>query len=331
MSRSRNWMGVIYNPLDATKHHNFGGLTSWEEVIQTKLVETEIIPNKLKFFVKGTETCPTTLTQHFQCFFIFKNDMSINSLRKNFEEWLSFPCTISFVKADKNVKECIKYCTKDGIDLLQLGEQPAGKGSRTDLSEVVDIIQSGGNLTDITTSCPEQFIHYSTGIQKLMMYYVRPRNFKTEVYWIYGPTGTGKSRWAINQMDPNSSYFKSGSTKWWDGYCNQKDVLIDDFRPTKDLPFDFILRLFDRYPLLVESKGGSTHFTSQRIFVTTPHSVEETFSHCDWLKIEDFNQINRRIFKLMNIQSTTDIQLTLQAPTYVLESNIQVATTTATA
>jgi len=54
---------------------------------------------------------------------------------------------------------------------------------------------------------------------------------------------------------------------WWDGYEGQHTVIIDEFYSW--LRYDFFLRLTDRYPLQVETKGGVVQFVSHRIVFTS--------------------------------------------------------------
>ena len=90
---------------------------------------------------------------------------------------------------------------------------------------------------------------------------VQGRNFETEVYVYQGPTGTGKSREAMEKF-PNA-YWKQRSN-WWDGYCAHEEVIIDEFYGW--LPFDLCLRICDRYPLLVETKGGNVQFVAKKSY-----------------------------------------------------------------
>jgi len=186
----------------------------------------------------------------------------------------------------------ITYCSKDG-DFFEGGERPKGRGKRTDLDDVCALIAKGGSMMEVVEEFPAQFVKFNNGLQKLIQMKTPKRFFKTEVWWLWGPTGSGKSRYAW-QQDP-SSYMKACNHKWWDGYTGQDVVIMDDFRPSKDLPFNFILNLFDRYPLSVEVKGGMTEFVSKIIYVTTPLSPEDTCNHLDWLGAEQKNQLLRRI------------------------------------
>lgn len=82
-----------------------------------------------------------------------------------------------------------------------------------------------------------------------------------------------------------------GGNKWWDGYSNQYVVIIDDYRC--DLcPFSYLLKLLDRYPFMVEVKGGTVQFVSFYIIITAPIGPREM-----WVtrSNEDLNQLIRRI------------------------------------
>ena len=172
-------------------------------------------------------------------------------------------------------------------------DRPKGQGKRTDLDEVCALINEGGTMVDLVSKFPAQVVKFRHGLEYLLQVKTPRRFFKTTVWWLWGPTGSGKSRYAWEQGP--SSYMKACNHKWWDGYIGQEIVIMDDFRPSKDLPFSFILNLFDRYPLSVEVKGGMAEFVSRTIFVTTPNSPEDTCEHLDWLGVEQKNQLLRRI------------------------------------
>ena len=110
---------------------------------------------------------------------------------------------------------------------------------------------------------------------------------------IEAPTGSGKSRAAWEEHP--DAYSKDPNTKWWDGYNSQDTVILDDYRPSKELPFNQLLRMMDRYPLTVEIKGGSVNFCPRLIVVTTSKNIRETFANLDWLDNENLCQMERRV------------------------------------
>lgn len=84
------------------------------------------------------------------------------------------------------------------------------------------------------------------------------------VYW--GATGTGKTHrsWVESGL---LAYPKDPNTKWWTGYTGQKHVIIDEFRGAINI--SHILRWLDRYPVYVETKGGSVPLQAERFWITS--------------------------------------------------------------
>lgn len=121
----------------------------------------------------------------------------------------------------------------------------------------------------------ELWVKYYRAFEKYVTMKTAPRNHEVEVHVLFGPTGTGKSKWAMDTYP--DAYWKQRS-KWWDGYFKHETVIIDEYYGW--LPFDLLLRLCDRYPLLVESKGGQLQFVARTIVLTTNKSPDEWYRDC---------------------------------------------------
>ena len=130
-----------------------------------------------------------------------------------------------------------------------------------------------------------------------LKYFETKRNWKPEVIWCYGPTGSGKSKYAHETAEDAFVALETG--QWWEGYDQHEDVIIDDMR--KDfVKFHTLLKLLDRYPFVIECKGGSRQFLAKRIFITTPLHPLELYD-----TREDVKQLTRRIDKCLKF---TDIE-----------------------
>lgn len=273
MSRSRRWC-FTYNNYTAVD----------ENVIQSHA-------EFFKFIIYGREVAPETGTPHLQGYFILKSAYTGRGIKSALED-LGWSRSVHLEQARGSFKDNLDYCSKSDANPFEAGERPS-QGSRTDLHQVAERIAAGDSIGDIAEAYPVEFIKFERGIRSLKCMQCSNRDFKTRVIWCWGHTGTGKTRWC-NETYPNA-YWKDGNTKWWDGYCGQSEVIIDDFRPSKEMPFNFLLRLFDRYALQVEVKGGYVVFSSRVICVTSPYNPEQLFSRMSWLEEEDLAQIIRRI------------------------------------
>lgn len=122
--------------------------------------------------------------------------------------------------------------------------------------------------------------------EKFKYYCMEDRMEPPIIYWRWGPSGVGKTRWAFDTFGYGNVYMKDGS-KWWDGYDQQKCILIDDFEGASD--FRQFLRVLDRYPYQSENKGGYIKLNSPYIVITSE------FPPAHFWKNNELYQVVRRI------------------------------------
>jgi len=101
------------------------------------------------------------------------------------------------------------------------------------------------------------------------------RTWKTNVIVVQGPTGSGKSKWAL-ELYPGAFWKDQG--KWWDKYEGQEVVVIDEFYGW--IPYGVMLRLCDRYPMQVEIKGGATSFVAKTIVIISNKRPDLWYPNC---------------------------------------------------
>lgn len=230
-------------------------------------------------------------TKHLQGVICFENARAFSSVARSIRGW-----HIEIMRG--TIDQAIAYCTKeetrdpDSGEPEAFGTRPrnAGRsGGRSDIDAVAEQIAEGGSVEEISSLFGGEFIKYHRGIERLIGLRMPARDFKTEIRWYFGATGTGKTRAACSEaVNP---YWKNPAHRWWDGYEGQSDVVIDDIR-CDFAKFSEWLRLFDRYPVQVEVKGGTRNFISKRIFITAPVRPEEMWQS---RTAEDLNQLMRRI------------------------------------
>lgn len=242
----------------------------------------QYIENNCKYGLLCKEEAPTTGTKHLHFYLHFKSEKAFNVMKKKFPK-------ANVQKANGTAQDNYNYISKTDKDFFEFGEKPQ-QGKRNDINRIITSVQSGENM--------RQIIPQSTSLQSIkiaevcMKYYETKRNFKTAVFWFWGKTGTGKTRYAY-ELFPEA-YEKRSDSKWWDGYDAHQDVIIDDFR-SSHIGFVELLKLLDRYPCKVEIKGGFRQLLAKNIVITAPEPPEEMYKTLKHDCGEDIQQLLRRI------------------------------------
>lgn len=213
----------------------------------------------------------------------------------------------SFRNSNGTREQNITYCSKEEGRIEEpviydpTGTQ-GGQGARNDVWALKRLVDEGCTDLEIWDECPKEYLRFYRGIERIKRLKTPPRDWKTEVHLYIGPPGTGKSRKAM-QENPGA-YWKSRDL-WWDDYAGHEVVIIDDFYGW--LPFDFLLRLLDRYPLPIQNKGGFVQFTAKKIIITSNTDPFEWYGKDGNFK-GDMQALYRRFDKIFQWPAQTAIE-----------------------
>lgn len=215
--------------------------------------------NKIKYAVIGQE-CGENQTPHLQVYLILKDAVKKSSILGLIPCWAH-----RALPGNTAMQKGIQYCKKEG-NFEEVGTMPQ-QGKRTDLATCAEMICAGASLGEIAAEYPTQVVRYHQGLQALRRITVGPSPAwrQLEVTVLYGPTGTGKTRRAL---ESDSVYMWDSTDGWWDGYVDQRRLVIDEM-PREGLDFKQLLRILDGHPLMLKVKGGFAHAHYTEVVLTS--------------------------------------------------------------
>lgn len=189
-----------------------------------------------------------------------------------------------------------EYCSKGG-DFREGGTIPqvAKSQSRDELARSFRSAYGRGNagLVEFADSNPGSWYYSGYNLLRNTQLLVQPiHRPDITVRWVWGPPGTGKSRFAHDEYP--EAYIKEPRTKWWNGYLHEKEVIIDDFGP-QGIDINHLLRWFDRYKCLVESKGGMLALHADKYIVTSNFHPSDCWKDKDGCDHPQMDALYRRI------------------------------------
>lgn len=200
-------------------------------------------------------------TPHLQGYVEWGRSVRFTTLKKLNER-------IHWEKRMGTAKQASDYCKKDK-DFVEVGEM-SNQGERSDLNEVKESILQGTKVDDIVLSNPNLYHQYGRTLNKIEDLAMRKkyRTTMTQGIWYHGPTGVGKSHKAFEGFTPETHYVLPNDNGWWDGYTQQKYVIINDFRG--HIPYNELLQMVDKFPFSVKRRNREPMpFTSEYVIITS--------------------------------------------------------------
>jgi len=265
MSRHRSWCFTVNN---FTKADQFA---------------IEMLFLRCKFAVVGEEVGEKG-TPHLQGYVSLSSPLSLQLMKKYLPR---AHLTVAMGSDDDN----LKYCTKEGHNIKQVGEPSVGQGSRTDIKELAQKIKDREiTIEDCMFDYPELYVRYSRSLEKMFDAVMVPRDSPPEVHWRWGLAGVGKTVYCIEK---HPCHFIKDGTPWWDKYTQQEAIIFDDF--DNNIPFRTLLRILDRYVYQGQVKGSYVQVNSPYIYITCEFPPEHFWQG------NELAQVLRRITSVQEI------------------------------
>ena len=259
--RSRNW---VFTSFDTSPDYR-------------KNID-ELLDGAATFTIYQLEQCPDSGREHLQGYVELRESRTGSWLRNRLGR------STHIERRRGTSEQAINYCSKDTSRLegpFRHGT-PRLQGARTDLQQLHNLAADGAAETTLWERHFAVMLKYHRGVSRFRLLSTSPRNAKTQCYVFYGAPGSGKSRYA-HQL-ATSAFQKDPTTKWWDGYDQHPNVIVDDYAGAWG--YEYIKNLCDGYPLCVETKGGTTQFTATTIIFTSNLHPREWYPNHPYAELE---------------------------------------------
>lgn len=219
--------------------------------------------------------------RHWQFLVHFPTKISLRQLksvlpgRGHYELTRSDAARVYVTKADTRV---------DGTE-FELGQLPFRRNVAKDW-EAIWMAAKSGRFDDIPADIRVNSYRNLRAISTDFLVAL-PIEKLVKVYW--GVTGSGKSRAAWGEAGFDA-FPKDPRSKFWCGYQGQKNVVIDEFRGGIDI--GHLLRWLDRYPVIVEVKGGAQAFRAENVWITSNLNPNDWYPELD---VDTLAALRRRL------------------------------------
>lgn len=286
-TRSRKYLLTINNP----QQHG----------ITTQGIKKSVEKYAVNYYCYCAETGGNG-TYHYHIFIYYKNAIAFLTMKQNFP-------TANIVTAVGNSAQNRNYILKNlpehnkqadgsyeykdssakihkGINhsdtFYEFGECPdEHQGRRSDLEYMYSLVKEGYTNAEILEMCAETAIKHIDKLNKLRHAYLvdkfkGQRRLDLKVHYVFGKTGTGKSRDILDEHGDENCYRITDYNHPFDSYQCEPVIVFEEFRSSLRLQ-DMLLYL-DIYPVILPARFSPRVGCFTTVYVVSNWDFESQFS-----------------------------------------------------
>lgn len=224
------------------------------------LVVAEKSTNLLSYLIIAKELAPSTGTPHLQGYLELPKKIIGRSLMKKLPKGTALIC------ASGTWQDNLKYCSKTDGSPFVIGD-PKCQGRRSDLDGIRLMIEDGADEKEIAQAGFGNWCRYNNSFERYRrLIKEERRNWMPEIWIHWGNTRLGKSKKVYDDNELKDIWPWNGNSKFYSGYDLHSVVLFDDFYGSISL--EWMLKLCDRYPLIVNLKNAHCNWQPKKIYFT---------------------------------------------------------------
>lgn len=213
------------------------------------------------------------------------------------------------------------------------GEMPIERqGARNDLADLYDMIKDGMSNYDILESSP-QYIMQIEKIDRVRQTIIEEhykdvwRNL--DVCYIWGNTGSGKTRYVMEQYGYSNVYRVTDYAHPFDNYKGQDVLLFDEFRSS--LTMQEMLVYLDGYPVELRARYFNRQACYTKVYIVSNIDIRDQYINIQRDEPLTWDAFLRRISQIMiysdngvssmSLDSYFDSFLSVKHTPFIMEDN----------
>ena len=310
-AQSRKWTLVINNPQECSLTH---------EAIADILMRFS--PD---YFCMADEVA-TTGTFHTHVFLYCDSPVRFNTIKGRFP-------TAHIEKAYGSALQNREYVMKSGKwaeneksetivedSFYEYGNIPAEKEEKNPgMFRLIRNIREGMSITEIIEDDPKMAFKIrdiDVIRQTLLSERYSTENRNIEVIYLFGSSGTGKTRYIFSQHNPSDIYrvtnYRNGRGISFDGYSGQNILVFEEFHA--QIPIEEMLNYLDIYPLFLPARYNDKIACFTKVYITSNLPLNKQYKGVQWEHHETWLALLRRIHKTIEYKPDGSVVETICNP-----------------
>lgn len=270
-------------------------------------IKSKIIDNfrTITYFCMADEMGATF---HTHIFIVFTSRVRWSKIKRHFSDVHIEACkgsvsdNILYIKKEGKWLDDLKNDQKIDDSFEEFGTPPPdSKGKRSDLSELYRMIQDNMSNSEIIHS-NQDYILQIDKLDKirntiLIDKYKDTLRLNLEVVYIFGATGTGKTRYVMENSGYSNVYRVTDYIHPFDSYSCQPVICFDEFRSSINI--SNMLMYCDVYPVELQSRYSNKVACYSKVFIVSNWPLEKQYSEAQINDIDTWLAFLRRITKVL--------------------------------
>lgn len=293
--QGRKYQLTINNPLPGYTHDKI------KEICTTRF-------KSFQYLALVDEIGVREKTPHTHIYLSFTSAVRFSSIKKHFP-------TAHIESTKGSVRQNLDYLLKTGKwadteksettvegTFEEVGQRPSeNKGKRQDLEELYYMIVEEELSNAEIIQANTDYIMAIEKLDKIRTMHLQEkfkgtRRLDLEVTYVFGVTGSGKTRDILDNFGDDKVYRVTDYKHPFDGYSTEPVILFEEFR--NSLPLKEMLNYLDIYPIQLAARYSNKYACFTKVFICTNWKLEKQYEMEQREDKESWDALLRRIHKV---------------------------------